>query len=213
MTGEELLALLPPEDVAEMELQSRAVLRVLFVGPVGQLLQVAPVPSQCPNCEAVVLSTRTPYCCESCKEEASFVRQFRTGLKSGWLDDPEKQSALGQALWHLLGGGRPLRVHIIPERSKVQALKRTEGKCQTCGVPATTFDHIATGCNRPINLRPVCQSCQQTRPFGDRQIISQSTKRIDDLAGRIWNTQPVRICDDAEGWDWRDYLRARPKAP
>jgi len=184
-------------------------LRLVLDRPSGPVSAVVPESATCPNCDVPVASTRTPYCGDRCKEIASFVRQLRAGISLGWISDPEKQSALGQNLWFLLGGGRPLRVSIILERSKNEALKRTGGLCQTCGAQATSFDHITTGCNRSINLRPVCASCQKTRDFGDEGVIGNGADLLQELADRVTSADPVRVCDDQATWDWRAYVKGR----
>ncbi|WP_265101640.1 hypothetical protein [Fimbriimonas ginsengisoli] len=32
---------------------------------------------------------------------------------------------------------------------------------------------------------------------------------LDELAERVASPQPIRVCDDAETWDWRAYLTRR----
>jgi hypothetical protein len=139
------------------------------------------------------------------------VRQFRTGLADGWIFEPEKQVALGQALWHLLGGGRPLRREIAPAKAIERAIKREDGLCQVCGVPATSVDHAGSGCNRPSNLRAVCDACCEDRAFGDPQVVEREGFRplVDEIADRVISEKAVRICDDAATWDWRSYLKDR----
>jgi len=142
---------------------------------------------------------------------AGFVRQFRTGLVEEWLLLPEKQVALGQVLWHVLGGGRPLRLAISPERSRRKALEKAEGLCAACGAPATTVDHIGSGCNRTSNLRAVCDDCCTDRPFADPRVLQQPgySNMLTDIACRIQSSEPLRCCDDAGTWDWRTYLKLR----
>ncbi|MGV3616750.1 MAG: HNH endonuclease [Fimbriimonas sp.] len=195
----------------EVKDQARAALSFVFERmPVTvPLPEVPPDPATCPNCDRVATSTRSPYCGEACREEAGFVRQVRAGIAEGWLLDEEKQVALGQVLWHVLGGGRPFRQSIIPESSKKRALARSEGRCQGCGAPATTFDHSGSGCNRDINLRVVCATCSETFPFGDPRVLARAAGQIDRLAARIGPASAVRCCDDAESWDWRAYVAER----
>src|SRR6185312_3909605 len=128
-------------------------------------------PATCPNCGRPCASTRSPYCSAECREIASFVRSVRGGAQSGALVDQERQVALGQNMWFLLGGGRPLRQELVPERSRKQVIERAGGLCSVCGSAATTIDHIATGCNRPINLRAVCEKCCKARPFGSNDVL------------------------------------------
>lgn len=99
----------------------------------------------CPNCGGEAFSTRTPYCGGPCRQEAAFVRQFRTALVEDTLHDTDRQTRLGQALWHLLGGGYPHRLPLILPSTAKQALKRTDGRCEGCGQPASTFDHLGSG--------------------------------------------------------------------
>lgn len=126
---------------------ARAVLRLVVDRALGWARTRAPVDrgSACPNCGGPASSTRSPYCCDFCREEAAFVRQFRTSRAQGTLAETEKQERLGQALWHLLGGGYPHRLPLIPPSARKQALKRTGGRCEGCGAAATTFDHVGSG--------------------------------------------------------------------
>ena len=101
--------------------------------------------STCPNCDRPFASTRSPYCSDPCREEAAFVRQFRGGLATGAILDIERQVALGQKLWRLMGGGLPLRVALIPAKAFAKILARKEGRCENCGLPAKHVDHIGTG--------------------------------------------------------------------
>jgi hypothetical protein len=142
---------------------------------------------------------------------AGFVRQFRTGLVEGWIFDHAKQVALGQVLWHVLGGGRPLRCEIAPPKAREKAIQRENRLCQACGAPATTVDHSGSGCNRPSNLRAVCDACCEDRAFGDPLIAEREEFKstIEELASRIASPKPLRVCDDAATWDWRNYLKSR----
>lgn len=139
------------------------------------------------------------------------MRQLRAALAGGALEDEERQAALGQTLWHVLGGGYPRRKALIPEKAVQKVIEREGGKCEACGAPATTVDHARTACNRPINLRAVCAACCATRPFGDPALVGRPKyrARIEALARRVGCVDALRPCDDADVWDWRDYLRKR----
>ncbi|MHB8635772.1 MAG: hypothetical protein ACYC96_04790 [Fimbriimonadaceae bacterium] len=90
-------------------------------------------------------------------------------------------------------------------------LARDGGRCLLCGASATSVDHIATGCNRPINLRAVCDDCCRTRPFGDPTVLARPevAQILDELAVRIAAPFALRCCDDATSWDWRAFLIRR----
>jgi len=204
----EFASLLPDPDGSDEE-RCRAVLRLILAGASGT--RVEPDATTCPNCGVLVGSTKSPYCGERCREVSSFVRQFRAGLAKGVLRDPEKQLAMGQVLWHLIGGGRPLRLTLVPEKAVLRVLERERHVCQVCGGAATTVDHIATGCNRPINLRAVCEACMVARPCGSEENLAKpgAQELLAEISARVTSAEPLRICDDQETWDWREYLRQR----
>ena len=103
------------------------------------------LPAACPNCGAPCDLERSPYCSCECREESNFVRQTRRALLNGVAFDEEKQATLGQNLWRLLGGGFPRRQRLVGEKDRARLFKRNEGKCEICGAPATTFDHLGSG--------------------------------------------------------------------
>lgn len=136
---------LPLGNAAEIGDQARAVLALVLDSERTPEIVGPESARQCPNCGTPFSSLRTPYCSEECKEEAAFVRQFRSSLKSGAAQDPERQIALGQKLWRLLGGGYPLRLTLAEERTFAQVWKRTGKRCEVCGAPAVGVDHIGSG--------------------------------------------------------------------
>ncbi|MBL8059171.1 MAG: HNH endonuclease [Chthonomonas sp.] len=206
-----LLSTLPGDPEESVEQQARWFLRV----PVDMAIAISavevvfPEPSHCPNCDAVCDKRATPYCSERCKEMSSFVRQFRATLFTETIFLAEKQVAYGQIVWHLMGGGLPYRNSLIPARALARFFEKHDGKCSACGGAATTVDHIKTFCNRPINLRPMCDSCAVTRPFGDAAVMAQGAEVLKDVAQRIGNAVPIRCCDDQSTWDWRAHLKLR----
>lgn len=210
--AKELPAKLSPDQTIED--QARAVLGE-FIRQVLQnesVIEARPDdPTTCPNCGATTDSTRSPYCGDECREISGFVRQVRAGLAEETIFNQDRQVAFGQILWYLLGGGRPLRRHITPERAKLQVLKRENNICQGCGGEATTIDHLGTGCNRPINLRAVCEACCRDREFGTPEVVQRPSYAAlqRELLARIGSGEPQRLCDDATTWDWRAYVNVR----
>lgn len=101
--------------------------------------------SECPNCGLAPSTSRSPYCSEECRCEAAFVRQTRAGLAVGTILDSGRQVAFGENAWKLLGGLYPRRQEMVLARAMSRVMKRTSGKCETCGKPATTVDHIGSG--------------------------------------------------------------------
>jgi hypothetical protein len=66
-------------------------------------------------------------------------------LATGALSDLDRQVAMGQKLWHLLGGGYPLRVSLVGQKDLDKFLLKSGGLCAECGNPATTYDHLGSG--------------------------------------------------------------------
>ncbi|CAN5486558.1 hypothetical protein BH11ARM1_BH11ARM1_00860 [soil metagenome] len=162
----------------------------------------------CPNCGVAAGSDRSPYCGTRCREIAAFVRQFRAAQADGSFENLERRAALGQVLWFLLGGGYPRRIGLLTPKIIASVLARHGGKCELCDSAAVEIDHIATACNRPINLRAVCWQCHKTRAFGDADVLSQ-IELIDELKTRTSAIEPIRCCDDSSTWDWRAYVNKR----
>ncbi len=203
------------ENLADLDIESqaRAVLRyvvhqVLYGSP-REVNLVALETGKCPNCGVGAICKRSPYCGDECRETASFVRQFRSGLSEGSIFEPDRQVAFGQNLWYMVGGGRPLRRALIPPKDWAKVLDRQGGKCATCEGIATTIDHIDTACNRTINLIGVCDPCSKTKPFAEATVVNTELfqRKISEIAARVGAVEPMRPCDQAETWDWRAYLR------
>lgn len=106
---------------------------------------VAAAPGTCPNCGAPHRSTKSPYCSACCKDQAGLVRQVRAGIAEGTIDDVDRQIALGEKLWRVIGGGFPRRRALLPVKGWERVLEREGRRCQQCGAPATTIDHVGTG--------------------------------------------------------------------
>lgn len=131
---------------ASIDDQARGVLKILVERALPKREEtptlVAPDPKTCPNCGVSNGSPRSPYCGEKCREESAFVRQLRASLVNGAVTDPEKQASIGQNLWHLLGGGFPRRLTLIPKSVFAKVLARG---CEMCGEPAIAIDHTGSG--------------------------------------------------------------------
>lgn len=204
---------LPPLGPEELPIgdAARAVLRLVLERPALPSEPVTVDPSTCPNCDRPVDSTRSPYCGTECREVASFIRSFRSGLAEGM--DADRQLALGQVLWRIIGGGLPFRNSLISEKDLARLYKKTDGLCEACGAPATTVDHRGSHCNRTSNLRPMCDACAVTKPFGDEAVLNRPEAQniLTEIATRIGSENPIRPCDDAATWDWRAYVNLRKK--
>lgn len=200
------------EETSEPRRQARLFLQEFLMQerPV-EFTKLDVTPNLCPNCGAPCDNDKSPYCDEQCREEAAFVRQLRRALAEDALSDADRQVAFGQTLWHVLGGGYPVRTALVPPKAVQRVLDRDGGKCQVCEGPATTVDHARTACNRPVNLRAVCANCNLDRPFGDPEITARPHcgPRYARLTMRVFSPEPLALCDSSEDWDWRGFLRMR----
>ena len=196
---------------ADLEDRTRAILGLLFRDVVPAVEVVPSDVTTCPNCGLPNESIRSPYCSEHCREVSAFIRQLRNGIENDLSGDSERQAAMGQMLWYLLGGGLPRRVAMVPEKAIQKVLERENRKCEDCGGIATTIDHSRTACNRPINLRAVCQACCRVRNYedGDFRKSAAFLQSLHEISIRVQNPIAVRCCDDAESWNWREFLRGR----
>lgn len=133
-----------PSGPVESAILARSILRLLDRPTVPFPFLEVCFPA-CANCGGPVTGPKSPYCSDACKEEAAFVRQCRSALKNDTLIETDRQLALGQKLWFVLGGGRPYRRSLIPDRVVVKVIERHDGKCSECGQPATDVDHPGSG--------------------------------------------------------------------
>ena len=133
------------DESGDIEEQTRTVLGLLLSHPAPILVPSVVNFETCPNCGILVKSKRSPYCSDECREVAAFVRQFRSAVREDSIAIPEKQAALGQKLWYVLGGGYPRRDVLVPDRVRLKVIEREGGKCQQCGAKATTIDHSGSG--------------------------------------------------------------------
>ncbi|MFM9872409.1 MAG: hypothetical protein ACKVQS_02960 [Fimbriimonadaceae bacterium] len=209
----QLKALLPPacDDTISIEDQARSVLHLLCEPTNPKAPKPKNDPNLCPNCDQPVSKPTSPYCSETCRNQAAFVRQLRAAIATQTILNPEKQTVFGERLWWLLGGGLPIRESRITESGKRQVIKRCGGKCEFCNAPMTTIENFGSGCNRPLHLRAVCAKCSRTKPFNDPN-FSQSNPvltLLNDLRQRVNAPTPLRPCDDPDKWDWRAFIVQR----
>lgn len=133
--------------VGSDEVAARAIIAQLIadsvVAPLGESL-ILKYPN-CPDCALPILGKKSPYCSHECRESAAFVRQTRASIETGQFQEPDRQVALGQKLWRLLGGGYPFRQTLVTEKQLAKIIERAGGKCSACDNPATTFDHLGSG--------------------------------------------------------------------
>lgn len=199
----------PADQNLSIEDQARTALHLLVA--TSDAFPVNVNPNLCPNCDQRVPKPSSPYCSDSCKAQAAFIRQIRAAFESETILIPEKQTAFGERLWWLLGGGLPMRDSRIPESAKRQVIKRSGGLCEFCGAPQTHIQNFGNGCNRPLHLRAVCDTCSKAKPFSDHIFATNPlvVELLKQISERINASDPIRPCDDPENWNWRLFIAAR----
>lgn len=143
-----LAGTLPSGQSDNVDVQARLALHLLvdpILTGVPDHSPIKPDPSTCPNCGEPCASPKSPYCSNYCREASALVRQFRSSVGNGALLGEERQIAMGEKLWKLLGGLYPRRQAMAPPRSLKTVFQRQEGKCEVCGAPATTVDNVGSG--------------------------------------------------------------------
>ena len=214
MSPTQMKASLPPSGHAglSVEDQARSMIHLLTEAgwPTEAELQLSN-PHLCPNCVGPVDKPSSPYCSETCRDRAAFVRQFRAAVASGTILEAEKQIVFGERLWWLLGGGLPMRDSRIPESAKRQVIKRSQGRCEFCTREMTAIENFGSGCNRPLHLRAVCLNCSRAKPSGDAEFSQSPAAQeiLTDICRRINAQVPLRPCDDPVNWDWRAFVALR----
>jgi len=148
----ELSAALPATSIVrqgdDLDLRARAVLALLIekVAENASRSESQPIDVLvCPNCGQPATSNTSPYCSDCCREQAAFIRQMRDRIRNRTLLEPQSQVMKGEQMWRLLGGGLPRRLALVPESARQRVFKRSEGKCEICGAPATTIDNTGSG--------------------------------------------------------------------
>lgn len=197
-------------DQVRNDLTAGEPLRLVLQGGVPGVRMTWPA-TACPGCGEAVRLDRSPYCGESCREKAGFVRQCRAMIERGLPPNDDRRQMLSQVLWGMLGGGYPHRLLEIPGRTIEKVLERDEGRCYACRGPADQVEHLRTACNRPINLAAVCARCRRTCDYMDAQFLERNDviANLRELGARSTAEQPLRRCDDPVNWDWRAFLRER----
>lgn len=135
------------QDAGDHDELTRALLRFVLRPSLASSssVPVVPDPRLCPNCDAPCSGTRSPYCSVFCKEQSALIRQMRAALENGNILLVERQIGLGEALWHLQGGGFPRRQALVTPKSLVKIIERDGGLCFSCGKPAVNVAHIGSG--------------------------------------------------------------------
>ena len=86
-------------------------------------------------------------------------------------------SGINNPRWN--GGVSRYPDHVVLKRMRIQALKRTNGKCETCGASAYQIHHIDEdkSNHQPDNLICLCHSCHMALHSGEEKTTSKY-KRI-----------------------------------
>jgi len=172
------------------------------------------LPFSCLNCDTSISDARL-FCSDLCKDEAKFVRYFRSCLKDGRSDQPDVKEALRNRLAHILAGGYSERIRRLPQNIRDAVIKRDKGICQKCGGTGNQIDHIKGSSGNFTNLQLLCSNCHNEKTKSGFVTISKETHpeewiKREALLVRVHAPKTLRLCDN-EKWNklWRPLLKAR----
>lgn len=172
---------------------------------------------ECVNCDQPIADPKFPFlfCCELCKQEASYVRRSRRVLADGRWERPDIKQGLAIELAMILGGGYPEQERRLSVAQRRQILERDGHACRDCGQAANEIDHIRGAgvrgeVNDPANLQTLCAACHRTKTLQSIRRVTQASdpelwERLETKRGaldlRIFSGEPQRPCDDEAAWD------------
>lgn len=173
----------------------------------------------CANCLTPLTEDIIGLWCSSwCNDVNAKVRYWRKVERDGRIEDPMIRDQLRVNLAFLLIGGYKALGRRPSPAVRKQVIKRDNGRCQSCGKPATDLDHINGNSDDPSNLQMLCKSCHRDKTFAALtaagEVDMESRALLIALAvSRVNPDQPRLLADDETQWEdiWSD-LKAERKA-
>ncbi|HKO56344.1 MAG TPA: HNH endonuclease [Thermoanaerobaculia bacterium] len=163
-------------------------------------------PFPCPNCDEPVPDARL-FCSELCREEAKYVRYYRTKIDDGSIVQADIRDALRMRLAHILAGGYHARLRQVPVDVRRAVIERDGGRCRACDAPGEEIDHIRGSKNDLSNLQLLCVDCHWKKTTRRMHRISAKSHpeewaKANALVARVQAVEPIRLCDDPS-WERR----------
>ncbi len=175
---------------------------------------------KCVNCKGAIPITRQIklFCLDLCKDEAKYVRYYRSCMADGRVGQADVQMALRIQRAFLLSGGYNARERNISNDIREAVIASAGSRCSLCGKHGTEIDHILGTSDELSNLQLLCWSCHTKKTAEgfkeltpDHPRYKEIMRRVQKLDDRIYAIIPVRECDNEEKWDdnYRTVLKKR----
>lgn len=182
-----------------------------------QLYSLTPICLPCVNCDQPIsLTTQVRlFCSEVCGDEARFVRYVRRCTGDGRIKRPDVREAIKIKFAHILSGGYPAKERRLSKSQREAVFSRDEWRCQECGQPGTTIDHVSGSSNEIENLRLLCRACHNKKTAsGFVEIAPEQKEQVKRLRSRTQTKVPQRSCDDEQQWPtlYRRLMKSRRAA-
>ncbi len=183
-------------------------------------LPIVEVEFTCFNCDETVIADEKPelFCSERCKQEAAFVRYFRSCKRDGRINQIDVQEAFQIKIAHILAGGYKSKLRRLPLSIRQKVYERDNETCQKCGKPGRDIDHINDGSGDLKNLQVLCRDCHNKKTKSNFKELTSETENweeksitVENLRSRTESEMPKRISDDEEKWKslWRGFKSER----
>jgi len=164
----------------------------------------------CVNCSNEIPWTRVIklYCSDICKEEAKYIRYYRSCIRDGRIKKSDINEILRIRLAHLNSGGYSRLDRKISIDIRNIIIKRNNSKCQICGKIGTEIDHIKGDNNDLENLQLLCRKCHIKKSLANIKTINPNDENYNEILNknrilelRAHNKTPLLICDDEINWN------------
>ena len=168
-----------------------------------QVDSLPPVWLPCVNCDELMSLLTRPrlFCSESCADEARFVRYVRRCRRDGRIKRPDVLEAIRIKLALVLADGYQAKERRLSGSQREAVIRRDGGRCQECGEPGSTIDHVSGSSNEMDNLRLLCTPCHNKKTisaFIETTPAQNEQRRL--LRSRVEASLPQRGCDDEQEW-------------
>lgn len=175
---------------------------------------------RCINCDCEMPPFIKPklYCSIACEQEAELIRYCRRCIKDGRLNDTDVMFAIRTRLAHIMSGGYNKKARFLSRETREAVLRRSKGKCETCGKDGSDIDHIRGSSSDLSNLQYLCKSCHNVKTEKSIVSVEPGSEEYEFVKARteqFWqfvkSNKPMRICHDENEWKsvWRTYVKER----
>lgn len=170
-------------------------------------LPVVEVEFFCFNCDETLIVTKHVklFCSDKCRQEAAFVRYFRSHKRDGRIYEPGVRETLKMKMAQILSGVSERR---LSKSTRQKIYERDNRTCQKCGQPASDIYHINGSSDNLENLQMLCRICHDQKTTANFVQLTPEVEEyeekkaiINSLLQRAKSVKPQQICDDDENWN------------